>query len=446
MDAVREISELAEGGLRIAGRLRDERSRLDVAVGLGRRPCEAQIVRESEEPLLGAVVEVALEPAPLGISRLDDARARDSEVLELGQDLRLQALVLEREPDGGAHLVLELGDCGGVRDEGDSAAAAHERGDRAPGGGHGLLDRMASAVDVAPRGRKPVRDSELGIADRFGEGRLERARRRRLAQLGDDPGDGSPLDSGTEEAPRKAEADDDDCRAPGGEDGQERRVTRVLEGRANERGRMGDRRGREPESARQDRPHDPAGRGCRRGEPPDAERREHQCRGGGEPEVGLFDAPRDPRERTDEEDVVRAVVPAVGIEEGIAEERTAEHRESSFEVHGADERALTSRAQPAARVRENEVEKKREDEAGGKRAEAQDERRAALPAGPKRREPDNACEQGQVADPPRRAGEGHDEAGRHERKTGGDGKSGGEVGAPGVGRELARTARDGNRA
>ena len=39
-----------------------------------------------------------------------------------------------------------------------------------------------------------------------------------------------------------------------------------------------------------------------------------------------------------------------------------------------------------------------------------------------------------------------DEAGRHERKTRDDGKSGSEVGAPGVGRELARPARDGERA
>ena len=120
--------------------------------------------------------------------------------MELGQDFRLQALVLEREPDGGAHLVLELGDCRGVRDEGDSAAAANERGDRAPGGGHGLLDRTAAAVDVAPRAgsQYAIRSSGSPIA---GESRLERARRRRLAQLGDDPGDGSPLDSGAEEAP-----------------------------------------------------------------------------------------------------------------------------------------------------------------------------------------------------------------------------------------------------
>ena len=40
----------------------------------------AQVQRERHEPLLCAVVQVALDPAPLGVGRGDDARAR---VLEL---------------------------------------------------------------------------------------------------------------------------------------------------------------------------------------------------------------------------------------------------------------------------------------------------------------------------------------------------------------------------
>ena len=89
---------------------------------------EAQVVGQREQPLLGAVVEVALEPAPLGVAGLDDPRARRAQIMELGQHLGLQPFVLEREPDGGADLALELGDRHGVRDDRDLAAVAHERG------------------------------------------------------------------------------------------------------------------------------------------------------------------------------------------------------------------------------------------------------------------------------------------------------------------------------
>lgn len=59
----------------------------------------------------------------------------------------------------------------------------------------------------------------------------------------------------------------------------------------------------------------------------------------------------------------------------------------------------------AARVSENEVEEERKHEAGGERAEAQDERRPAPPASPEWSEPDKTGKQRQVADPPGRPGE-----------------------------------------
>ena len=46
-----------------------------VAVGLGRRAGETQVVGEREQPLLRAVVQVALEPPPSGVAGLDDPRA-----------------------------------------------------------------------------------------------------------------------------------------------------------------------------------------------------------------------------------------------------------------------------------------------------------------------------------------------------------------------------------
>ena len=62
---------------------------------------EAQLEREGDEALLGAVVEVALQAPALGVARRDDALARG---LHLGQPrpgLRVQALVLERHGRGG---------------------------------------------------------------------------------------------------------------------------------------------------------------------------------------------------------------------------------------------------------------------------------------------------------------------------------------------------------
>ena len=46
-----------------------------VTVGSRGGTREPELVGERQESLLGAVVEVALEPAPLGVAGLDDPRA-----------------------------------------------------------------------------------------------------------------------------------------------------------------------------------------------------------------------------------------------------------------------------------------------------------------------------------------------------------------------------------
>ena len=66
---------------------------------------QPQREREHDEPLLGAVVQVALEPAALGVAGFDGPGARRAELLELRARLRLQALVVEREAGGGADLL-----------------------------------------------------------------------------------------------------------------------------------------------------------------------------------------------------------------------------------------------------------------------------------------------------------------------------------------------------
>src|SRR6266513_2919985 len=66
MDAARELAQLRE-------RLRELLLRLR----------EPQGEREGDEPLLRAVVEVALEPAAFRVRRLDDARARLADLMLL---------------------------------------------------------------------------------------------------------------------------------------------------------------------------------------------------------------------------------------------------------------------------------------------------------------------------------------------------------------------------
>src|SRR5205085_12703594 len=92
---------------------------------------DAQVVGEREQTLLRAVVQVALEPPALRISAFDHARPRRLQVAEPGEQLGLESLVLDRQPRGGAERALELRALEErcvVRDEGDRASAARDRG------------------------------------------------------------------------------------------------------------------------------------------------------------------------------------------------------------------------------------------------------------------------------------------------------------------------------
>ena len=61
---------------------------------------QLQVDQQRHEPRLRAVVEVAAEAAALGVAGLDDARPRGPQGLQLGAQLDLEPVVLEREPGG----------------------------------------------------------------------------------------------------------------------------------------------------------------------------------------------------------------------------------------------------------------------------------------------------------------------------------------------------------
>ena len=61
------------------------------------RPEELEGHTEAEQPLLGTIVQVALQPAPLLITRTHDPRPRLTQLRKLRAQLRLQPLILEGE-------------------------------------------------------------------------------------------------------------------------------------------------------------------------------------------------------------------------------------------------------------------------------------------------------------------------------------------------------------
>ena len=95
VDPPREASDFADRGLELGRRL-IEQLRLAGRALLG----DLEPHGQGHEPLLGAVVEIALDPASFRVGRLDDPQPRRPDLLELGPDLGRQPLVLERQPGG----------------------------------------------------------------------------------------------------------------------------------------------------------------------------------------------------------------------------------------------------------------------------------------------------------------------------------------------------------
>ena len=173
MDAAGELAQLVEALPHLVDRRVDERRRGRSVLEAG--AAQAQVERERDEPRLRAVVEVALEPAALGVAGLDDPRARRAQLDDVGAQLGVEALVLEQERGrraGRAHRLGVLGQRAVVDDRGDVTAVALDLRDlwlapRPPSG--------AGGVDVALLLGQPEREVERGVAERV---------RERVAQVG----------------------------------------------------------------------------------------------------------------------------------------------------------------------------------------------------------------------------------------------------------------------
>src|SRR4029079_17918028 len=105
---------------------------------------------EADEPLLGTVVEVALQAAALGVAGRNDPRARRPELAQLRPRLGTQALVVHRQPRRRPDLALQRAtvECGRVvHDRSDRAPLTPDRGDGSPGAARGRGGGTAVAVD-----------------------------------------------------------------------------------------------------------------------------------------------------------------------------------------------------------------------------------------------------------------------------------------------------------
>ena len=96
MQAAGQLAQLLQRELQLLRRPGEQLlRRVGIGAELGLR--QAQRERERDEPLLGAVVQVPLEPAALGVGGLDEARARALQLGELHLQLPLQPVSLQRQ-------------------------------------------------------------------------------------------------------------------------------------------------------------------------------------------------------------------------------------------------------------------------------------------------------------------------------------------------------------
>ena len=117
-------------------------------------------------------MEVALDPAPGGVARLDDALARGAELLEARAEVGLEALVVERQRGARRSRLHQLGrgvDVGRVDDGREPATSPVDRGPCSTRPRLRQLHAGARLVDEHAAVGKPVRDAERSVAEALGE-------------------------------------------------------------------------------------------------------------------------------------------------------------------------------------------------------------------------------------------------------------------------------------
>ena len=176
METAGQLAQLVDRcpGVRRRGIELDKR----VRVGVGTHPAPEELERDPErdESLLGAVVEIALDPATLGILGVDEAGARCLNRVELRPDLGLEPLVLDRQADRRdsrrheARVVAE----DGVEGDREERASVGIDGQRRPCRAvRRRRGERAGRVLEAGAVRHPAEDLERWVAERVAQRLLE---------------------------------------------------------------------------------------------------------------------------------------------------------------------------------------------------------------------------------------------------------------------------------
>ena len=134
---------------------------------------QRQLERHGDEPLLRAVVEVALEALALAVAGLDDAGPRAAQLLQARAQLDLQARVLERDRRPRRRRRAARGSSssdGSCSERGDGLALALDHGQRHAG------RRAPAARPRGRRGRRSVSNSGSQYASSSDGSRSARAR------------------------------------------------------------------------------------------------------------------------------------------------------------------------------------------------------------------------------------------------------------------------------
>ena len=164
-----------------------------------------QLERDGDEPLLRAVVEVALEPPPLRVAGGDDALARGAQLREPVLGLGLQPRVVERDRGRGGDGLDELRivvERRVVDEHPELAAVALDRRRRTVATRRGQRDRLSAAVDVGALARHAIGQDEPWIAERLGEPRLQPHAAQR-AELAEEIREPSAREPGAQQAPEQ---------------------------------------------------------------------------------------------------------------------------------------------------------------------------------------------------------------------------------------------------
>ena len=146
---MRQLAQLADRGVQLGVRAIEPllESRVRSAAARTEHP---QRQCDGHEPLLSAVVQVTFETPPLDVAGRDDPDPRGAQRLQLGPDLRVKALVLERQPCTRDDLLdeIRIAQTAGVVHERRHRLARPQERRHGPARPRRDVDRMTVGVDV----------------------------------------------------------------------------------------------------------------------------------------------------------------------------------------------------------------------------------------------------------------------------------------------------------